>query len=202
MQKYFLLLFSIGLFFLLSSCGGNKENKNIMQIICFGDSLTKGFGAKDYQGYPYWLQQMVDVPVVNLGVNGNTSADGLKRIDEVLKYVSKAPSVVVVEFGANDFFQQLPLNYTKKNMEQIVDKLLSAGATVVVASPEDTELNEIFQMLKSVADNKKVKFIDGILNEFWNKRELFSDQVHPNSQGYKLVADKIYKNLSEIILKK
>ncbi len=166
-----------------------------MQIICFGDSLTKGYGAKDDKGYTYYLQQMVDCPVVNLGVNGNTSEDGLRRIDTVLKYVSKAKSIVIVEFGANDFFRQIPLSQTKRNMEQIVDKLIDAGATVAVVSPEDTELNDIYRLLKSLAERKKVRFIDGILNEIWNRRELFFDTVHPNSEGYKLVAEKIYKKL-------
>lgn len=196
MQKYLLLLISIFLIFVLSACGKKSSNQDEMQIICFGDSLTKGYGAADGKGYPYHLQQMVSCKVVNLGINGNTSADGLRRIEEVLKYISQAPSIVIVEFGANDFFQQFPLSQTKRNMEQIVDKLVSAGATVVVASPEDTELNDIYHLLKSVAENKKVQFIDGILNEIWSRRELFSDTVHPNSEGYKLVAEKIYKKIA------
>ena len=144
------------------------------------------------------MQQTVSCPVINLGVNGDTSADGLRRIDDVLKYISKSPSIVIVEFGANDFFRQLPAVQTKRNMEQIVDKLVSAGAVVVVASPEDSELNDTYHLLKSVAENKKVHFIDGILNEIWSRRELFSDFVHPNSEGYKLVAEKIYKKIAPL----
>ncbi len=195
MKKYFLLLFSIGLFSLFFSC--NKNNvQGARTIVCFGDSLTKGYGAKNGKGYPYYLQQKVDCPVVNLGINGNTSADGLRRINDVLKYIHSSKTLVIVEFGANDFFQQVPLSQTKKNMEQIIDKLASAGATIIVVSTQDTELNDIYHMLKSVAENKKVEFVDGILNEFWNRRELFSDSVHPNEDGYKLVAEKIYNQIA------
>ncbi|MBQ3835461.1 MAG: hypothetical protein II816_08130 [Elusimicrobia bacterium] len=194
MKKYFLLLFSIGLLSFLFSC--NKQSaQGSNTIICFGDSLTKGYGAKDGKGYPYYLQKMVSYKVINLGVNGNTSADGLRRIDNVLKYVNSSRPIVIVEFGANDFFQQVPLAQTKRNIERIIDKLTSAGAEVVVASAQDSELDDIYYLLKSVAERKKVRFVDGILNEIWHKRDLFSDSVHPNSEGYKLVAEKIYKKL-------
>lgn len=201
MKKIFLLLCSIGLFSFFFSC--NKQSVQSSQnIVCFGDSLTKGYGASDGKGYPYYLQQMVDCPVINLGVNGNTSADGLRRIDDVLKHIKSSETIVIVEFGANDFFQQTPLAQTKKNMEQIIDRLVDAGAIVVIASPQDSEMNEIYHLLKSIAENKKVEFIDGILNEIWNKRNLFSDFVHPNTNGYKLVAEKIYNKIVHHLPKK
>ena len=197
MQKYFLLLFLIGFAFILSACGKRSSSSSEIkqQIICFGDSLTKGYGASDGKGYPYYLQQKVNCPVINLGINGNTSADGLRRINEVLKHINSLKTTVIIEFGANDFFRQVPLRQTRKNMENIIDKLISAGAHVVVVSPQDIEMNDIYILLKDVSEKKNVVFIDGILNEIWNRRELFSDSVHPNSQGYKLVAEKIYNNL-------
>ena len=134
------------------------------------------------------MQQKVNCPVINLGINGNTSADGLRRINEVLKHINSLKTTVIIEFGANDFFRQVPLRQTRKNMENIIDKLISAGAHVVVVSPQDIEMNDIYILLKDVSEKKNVVFIDGIL-------ELFSDSVHPNSQGYKLVAEKIYNNL-------
>ena len=54
-------------------------------------------------------------------------------------------------------------------------------------------------MLKSLAKEKKILFINGILNEIWNDRNLFSDEIHPNSKGYKLIANKIYKNIKHLI---
>ncbi len=180
---------------MIMSCSNTNQLK-INSIVCFGDSLTKGFGSTEEKTYPYYLQQLTNFPVINKGVNGNTSKDGLDRIDDILKIQN---ALVIVEFGANDFFQQVPLNDTKENMEQIVDKLQKAGDMVILVSIEDKQLKIYHNMLKNIAKKRKILFIDGILNEIWNNRSLFSDEIHPNSNGYKLVADKIYKNIKHLI---
>jgi len=190
--KFFLSFFAV---IILMSCL-NKNQIKIEHIVCFGDSLTKGYGATGEQSYPYFLQKLTDLPVINKGLNGNTSRGGLNIIDDVLQFKN---SIVIVEFGANDFFQQVPILQTKQNMEQIIDKLKSANNIVVLVSTEDKQMKQLYVMLKSLAKEKKVLFIDGILNEIWNNRELFSDQIHPNSKGYKLIADKIYKNIKHLL---
>ena len=190
-KKIFLFLFLICM---LISCSKNNQIK-INSIVCFGDSLTQGYGSTEEKTYPYYLQQLVNIPVINKGINGNTSKDGLNRIDDVLQFTI---SLVIVEFGANDFFQQVSISETKKNMEQIIDKLKQDNIIVLV-STEDKQLRQLYIMLKSLAKEKNVLFINGILNEIWNDRNLFSDEVHPNSNGYKLVADKIYKNIKNLL---
>ena len=179
---------------MLTSCSNNNQT-TIISIVCFGDSLTKGDGSTDNQSYPYYLQKLVNIPVINKGINGNTSKDGLNRINDILQFKN---SLIIIEFGANDFFQQISISETKKNMEQIVDKLKQDNIVVLV-STEDKQLNKLYSMLKSLAKEKNVLFINGILNEIWNDRNLFSDEVHPNSNGYKLVAEKIYKNIKHLL---
>ena len=192
LKKIFLFLF---IMCMLVSCSKNNQIK-INSIICFGDSLTHGYGATNEQTYPYFLQQLTNIPVVNKGINGNTSKDGLDRIDDILQFKN---SLVIVEFGANDFFQQIQISETKKHIEQIIDKLQQNNDIVVLVSTEDKQLNKLHNMLKSLAKEKNVLFVNGILNEIWNNRELFSDDIHPNSNGYKLVADKIYKNIKILL---
>jgi len=191
LKKFSLFLFLICM---LTSCSNNNQI-TINSIVCFGDSLTKGFGSTDNQSYPYYLQKLVNIPVINKGINGNTSKDGLNRTDDILQFKN---SLVIVEFGANDFFQQISISETKKNMEQIIDKLKQDNIVVLV-STEDKQLNKLYSMLKSLAKEKNVLFINGILNEIWNNRNLFSDEIHPNSTGYKLIADKIYKNIKHLL---
>ena len=191
-KKFFLFLFLICM---LTSCSKNNQIQ-INSIVCFGDSLTQGYGSSEGNTYPYFLQQLTNLPVVNKGINGNTSKDGLNRIDDIL---TAQNSIILVEFGANDFFQQIPISETRKNMEQIIDKLKTTDNVVVLVSIEDKQLKQLYTMLKSLAKEKKVLFINGILNEFWDNRNLFSDEVHPNSNGYKLVADKIYKNIKHLL---
>lgn len=191
LKKFSLFLFLVCM---LISCSKNNQIK-INSIVCFGDSLTQGYGSTEGNTYPYFLQQLTKLPVINKGINGNTSKDGLNRIDDIL---TTQNSIIIVEFGANDFFQQIPIFETKKNMEQIIDKLKSNNIVVLV-STEDKQLNQLYSMLKSLAEEKNILFINGILNEIWNNRDLFSDETHPNSKGYKIVADKIYKNIKHLL---
>lgn len=191
-KKFFLFLFLICM---LTACSKNNQIK-INSIVCFGNSLTCGYGSTDEQTYPYFLQQLTDIPVINKGINGNTSKDGLNRINDIL---TNKNSLVIVEFGANDFFQQIPISETRKNIESIIDKLNQNNNIIVLVSTEDKQLNKLYNMLKSLAKEKKVLFINGILNEIWNDRNLFSDEIHPNSKGYKLVANKIYKNIKTLL---
>ncbi len=192
LKKIFLFSFLI---FILISCSRNTQTR-INSIVCFGDSLTEGDGATDGMTYPYYLQQLTNIPVVNKGISGNKSQDGLDRIEDILQFKN---SLIIVEFGANDWFQQIPISETKKNMEQIVDKLKEMGNIVVLVSVEDKQLRQLYILLKSLAKEKNILFINGVLHEFWNDKTLFSDNVHPNSKGYKLVADKIYKNIKNLL---
>ena len=192
LKKFFLFLFTICM---LVSCSKNNQIK-IDSIVCFGDSLTEGYGSIDGNTYPYFLQQLINIPVINKGISGNTSRDGLDRIDDILQFKN---SLIIVEFGANDFFQQYSISETKKNIEQIIDKLKQNNNIVVLVSTEDTQLKKLHNMLKSLAKEKNILFINGILNEIWNNRDLFSDEIHPNSKGYKLVADKIYKKIKKLL---
>ena len=97
------------LLFMIISCSNTNQTQitKINSIVCFGDSLTNGYGAKEGKSYPYFLQQLTDIPVINKGVNGHTSQDGLNRISDILKIKN---ALVIVEFGANDFFLNVPMD--------------------------------------------------------------------------------------------
>ena len=184
---------------MLISCSDNSSNNNLIKInsiVCFGDSLTRGFGATGEQTYPYFLQQLTNIPVINKGINGNTSKNGLDRIDDILQFKN---SLVIVEFGANDFFQRIPISETKKNMETIIDILKQNNDIVVLVSTENKLLTQLHNMLKSLAKEKNVLFVNGILDEIWDDRSLFFDDIHPNSKGYKFVANKIYKSINHLL---
>ncbi|MDD2524249.1 MAG: GDSL-type esterase/lipase family protein [Endomicrobiaceae bacterium] len=196
MFKKLSVILSLFLMFSFVSCT-KKEIPNLQKtIICFGDSLTEGKGANPGETYPDFLQKMTNIPVINLGVSGNTSMQGLLRIDEV---VNQKAFLILVEFGANDFFKKIPMQETKQSIEKIVDKLQATGATVVLVSTEDTQLPDLYNTLKKISKDKKTNFIDGMLNDIWDNRSLFSDNLHPNSNGYKIVAEKIFEKILPLI---
>src|ERR1700689_955777 len=99
-------------------------------IVAFGDSLTAGYGADPGKSFPDFLQRDLNAAglkwrVVNLGVSGNTTTDGLSRLSAVLAY---KPRVTIVEFGGNDGLRGLPIQTTSANLERIIQMLEGAGS--------------------------------------------------------------------------
>src|SRR5580658_8763690 len=92
-------------------------------IVAFGDSLSAGYGADPGKSFPDFLQKDLDAAglhwrVVNSGVSGNTTTDGLVRLNEVLR---RKPRITIVEFGGNDGLRGLPIETTRTNLEQIIE---------------------------------------------------------------------------------
>lgn len=103
-------------------------------IVAFGDSLTAGFGADPGQSYPDFLQRELEARgyhyhVINAGVSGNTTKDGLERLKEVL---ALHPSVAIVAFGGNDGLRGLPISESRNNLDQIIAALRRAHVQVVL----------------------------------------------------------------------
>ena len=104
-------------------------------VVCFGDSLTAGFGADEGSSYPDYLQKDLDrdgfaYRVVNEGISGNTTKDGVDRVQDI---VALHPAVVVLEFGGNDGLRGLEIKTTRANLASMIATLQAAGAKVVLA---------------------------------------------------------------------
>jgi acyl-CoA thioesterase-1 len=103
-------------------------------IIAFGDSLTAGFGADPGDSYPDYLEKDLNAKgysyqVVNQGISGNTTKDGVDRLEDALRL---KPVLVIVAFGGNDGLRGLPITSTRENLDQIVSTLVRSGAKVVL----------------------------------------------------------------------
>jgi acyl-CoA thioesterase-1 len=112
---------------------GERSSKPV--IVCFGDSLTAGYGAEAGQSYPDFLQEDLDgkgfhYRVVNAGISGNTTKDGVDRLGSI---VAMKPEVVVVEFGGNDGLRGLRIEDSRANLDKIISTLQASGAKVVLA---------------------------------------------------------------------
>jgi acyl-CoA thioesterase I len=103
-------------------------------IVAFGDSLTAGFGADAGDSYPDYLEKDLNAQgyryqVINLGISGNTTKDGVDRLQDALRL---KPALVIVAFGGNDGLRGLPITTTRENLDRIVSTLLDSGAKVVL----------------------------------------------------------------------
>ena len=104
-------------------------------VVCFGDSLTAGYGADEGDSYPDFLQKDLDAAgyhyrVVNEGISGNTTKDGVDRLAEIEQM---RPAVVILEFGGNDGLRGFNVQTTRANLAKMIDGLQHAGSKVIVA---------------------------------------------------------------------
>ncbi len=166
-------------------------------IVCFGDSLTAGYGTDPGQSYPDQLQKILDTAnypyrVINEGVSGNTTKDGVDRLAHI---IALHPQLVVVEFGGNDGLRGLPIEQTKKNMSDIVDQLQASGVKVALAGitlPPDYGPDYIAKfnaMYPALAKQYKVPLLPFLLKDVYGvPGDMQDDATHATAQGNKQVA--------------
>ncbi len=177
-------------------------------LVAFGDSLTAGFGADPGKSYPDYLQRDIDKKgygwrVMNEGVSGDTTTDGLARLPEV---IAQKPEIVILELGANDGLRGLPITTTKANLEQMIQQLQAAGARVVLAGmtlPPNYGPDYIkpFESLyKELASKYKVTLIPFLLAGVGGNPALMQqDGLHPTAAGNRRVAENVMAVIEPIL---
>ena len=181
---------------LLAGCGRRRFRKLVAgdAILAVGDSLTAGFGAPKGVDYPAQLAQMVGRKVINGGVSGDTSAQALARLPDLL--VQK-PKLVVVSIGGNDFLQRQPESGTRENIRKMVADIRATGVpAVLVAIPHFTTgalLGMVSEhpLYAELADELDVPLLKGAWADILGDKDLKSDAVHANAAGYRLFAEQL-----------
>lgn len=152
-------------------------------VVVFGDSLAAGVGSTSGGDIASLLEAELGQPVVNLGVSGDTTADALLRLDEVL---AADPAVVVVMLGGNDALQQVPIEQTFANVVIIIERLYAVGtAVVLVGEPGGLFDRQFEREYKRVAETYRTFYVSNILEGLIGRPEYMSDLVHPNDAGYR-----------------
>jgi lysophospholipase L1-like esterase len=164
-------------------------------IVCFGDSLTFGTGADKQNSYPGQLSKMLDIPVINKGVPGDTTARALERMDEVLKF---NPKVVIITLGGNDLKNGVAKEQVFGNLELMIKRFQQAGAAVVLGGIDIPFWGRGFgdayeELARSTGSILVPNVYEGILGQ----RELMSDPIHPNGAGYTVMAKRFNQVLAE-----
>ena len=177
-------------------------------ILFFGDSLTAGYGTSTELAFPALVEARLkqkgkDCKVINAGLSGETSAGGLTRIDWILR---QPIDIFVLELGANDGLRGLPLEETKKNLQQIIDKVKAKNPKVQIViagmmvppnmGPEySAEFQKVFP---AIAKKNNATLIPFLLKDVAGIEKLNQpDGIHPNAEGHKIVAG----NVEEVIEK-
>ncbi len=165
-------------------------------IIAFGDSLVYGTGGSG-GGFVSILSRDLGVPIVNLGVPGDTTADGLIRIDELDEY---KPKVVILLLGGNDYLKKVPPEQTFANLGKIIEDIHSRGAVVLLLGVRGGILRDNFaSQYKALAKKYNTAFVFDVLDELIGLREYMADSVHPNDKGYQHIAGRVEPVLSGLL---
>jgi acyl-CoA thioesterase-1 len=169
-------------------------------IVCFGDSLTAGLGTDPGKSYPDYLQADLDAKgyeyrVINEGVSGNTTKDGVERLNSI---VAMKPAIVVVEFGGNDGLRGFRIEDTRTNLDQIVSTLKTGGAKIVLAGitlPPNygpdyiKQFNATYDLLAKKYDAPLLPFL--LKNVYGVDGMMQADNTHATAAGNKIVANNI-----------
>lgn len=167
--------------------------------IAFGDSLTEGYGASEGANYPALLSRRLGVNIVNFGTSSHTTADGLKRIEEVAQL---NPRVVLLCLGGNDVLERVPPAQTFRNLAAIMDRLHQQGAFVVLIGVRSASLRDRnAKLFKKLGREKRVLYVPNILRGIFAKPVYMYDPIHPNDEGYKLITDRLEKILRPLLPK-
>lgn len=177
----------------LVACSDNRPKLSQLPdngvILAFGDSLTFGTGADNSQtqSYPAVLQQLTGYTVINSGIPGEVSMDGLIRLAEELEEYE--PNLVILCHGGNDLIRRLDKDKLRANLEQMVVLIQSSGAEVVLMGVPSFNITlSVPDLYPDVADKFNVPIELEIMPEIERNPQLKSDNIHPNSAGYKQVA--------------
>ncbi|MFA5287383.1 MAG: GDSL-type esterase/lipase family protein [Candidatus Omnitrophota bacterium] len=196
LKTFFLvaIIFGIGVAALLMNV--KREIKNInsngKNIICYGDSITFGYGVNPGEDYPTALAKMINRPVINAGVDGDTSTEGWQRIKQDV--LEKEPYIVLIEFTGNDFLKKIPMDLTVSNIKKMVREIQGTGAiTAIVDVSAGLFLIDYRVQLFLLSRQTGSIFIPATLSGIITNPSMKSDFMHPNASGYKIVAQRAYK---------
>ena len=183
-----------------------------LTVLALGDSLFAGYGLGPGESYPAHLEAALKargtpVRIVNAGVSGDTTADGLARVDFVLKGMSTKPTLAIISLGGNDMLRAVPPAETRKNLEAILAKFKAAKVPVVLlqllAAPNlgkdyADQFNPIYPEL--------AKQYGATLVPFWlaplqgHPELLQGDHIHPTLPGIDKLVDATAGQIEDAIL--
>lgn len=156
-------------------------------IVCFGDSLTYGTGAAPGMDYPSQLQAMIGRKVVNAGVPGDTTSGALERLERDV--LSHDPGIVLITLGGNDLKNGVGRDEAFANMENIIRAIQDKGALVVVGGIDVPLFGRGFgPAYEEVCARTGAVLVPNIYKGIFGRDEYMSDPIHPNDEGYRMMA--------------
>jgi lysophospholipase L1-like esterase len=182
---------------LASGCGQSAKLPPLAAdavLLAFGDSLTFGTGAGENESYPAQLARLTGRRIVREGVPGEVSGAGLARLPAALD--AHRPRLLLLCHGGNDFLQRLPREKAAENLRAMIRLAKSRGIDVLlIGTPEPGFTVTPAAFYAEIAKEFRIPYEGEALGKILRDGGLKSDQVHPNAQGYRLLAERVHELL-------
>jgi acyl-CoA thioesterase I len=182
----------------LAACGGSKARIEKLDrgavVLAFGDSLTFGTGAGQEESFPALLERSTGLRVVNAGVPGEISAEGLARLPAAIEEAQ--PKLVILCHGGNDFLRRMDEASAARNIREMIKLARGKGIPVVlIATPKPTLPPSVPKFYAEIAGELAVPLDEDVMKSVLRDNALKSDIAHPNARGYAEIAAAVEKVL-------
>jgi len=192
-QKVIVLLLAIWAVFTLTACQKPVRLPALDKsdvVVAFGDSITFGTGAEPRESYPAVLEQMIGRRVVNAGIPGEVTAEGLSRLPQILD--QEKPALLILCHGGNDTLRQLSRAQAADNIREMVRMARQRGVAVVLIAVPSLGLSvSPAPMYRDIAKELKIPLEEKTLSDILADGSLKSDLIHPNAAGYRRLAEAV-----------
>ena len=190
---------------ILISCSDTNKLENVNKILLFGDSLMSGYGLKENQTLSIILENDLkkagyNIEIINGSVSGDTSEDGLDRIEE---YASGSNiDLIVLGLGANDMLRRINPDQTESNLRKIIEIIKTKNIKIILAGMKASPTNglgykkkfdDIFPKLAEEYDLTLIPFL--LKKVALNPKLNQSDGIHPNYEGAKVISKTIKESI-------
>ena len=191
-------LFCLFLLFIISL---NTLAAKQITIMLYGDSLMAGYGLNQNENLSSALAakfslEETAVLIINASVSGNTTSNGLARLDWSL---GESPNIVILCLGANDMLRGIDPKYIKENLNTMISKINESGSKVILAGMRSPKsMGGIYQqrfdqMYREIAEEHDLTFMPFLLEGIaLEKKYLQNDYKHPNALGIQVMANNLY----------
>ena len=190
-------LFILALF--IQGCGKQQSLSHVSSdatILAFGDSLTAGVGTDKQHSYPSVLARLSGRKVVNAGISGEVTEQGLARLAGVIAKTN--PDLIILLEGGNDIIRNHNLQQTKQNLTAMIALAKEQGVQLVlIGVPKKQIFSDVAPFYKELAEEHKLVFDGELISSLLRKRSYKSDMVHFNKSGYQKMAESIHQLLLE-----
>jgi len=182
----------------LAACGSSLPSVSPLGedavVLAFGDSLTFGTGSDEKQSYPARLEALIHRTVINGGVPGEVTGQGLERLPGLLEKCE--PALLILCHGGNDLLRKMDENKAADNIRAMIRMAKGRGTDVVlIGVPKPGLFPSTAALYGDIAKEFDIPYEAKALTDILSTGSLKSDPIHPNADGY----DKLARSVAALL---